>query len=312
MSAVSLSDMSTRKGRVLVTGLTGFTGGYLEAALKRDGYEVHGIVRAGEPIGPTQHMAELTDLATLLAVVEEVRPLHVIHLAAVTFIAYDNVEDLYRTNIIGTRNLLSALASSSVVSMLGTVLLASSANIYGSVEALLIEEEHLPRPANDYAVSKAAMEQMAALWMDRLPITIVRPFNYSGVGQSRQFLIPKIVDAFARRYPILQLGNLDVYRDFSDVRDVVEAYVRLLALSPRQTFNVCSENVYSLHDIVDMAAEVSGHSIDVQVNPQFVRKNEVRELRGSAARLRGLMPDWQPRPLRDTIAWMLADAFDNT
>jgi nucleoside-diphosphate-sugar epimerase len=300
--------MLARQGRVLVTGLTGFTGDHLVAALERAGYEVHGTVRAGEPTGATRHVAELTDRAALFEVIEAVRPCHVIHLAAVSFVAHDDVEDIYLTNIVGTRNLLSALASSSVALTLGTVLLASSANIYGNVEVELIDEDQPPRPANDYAVSKTAMEQMAALWMNRLPITMVRPFNYTGLGQSRQFLIPKIVDAFARRAPSLELGNIDIYRDFSDVRDVVEVYARLLQLSPRMTLNICSEQVHSLREVLTLAQTLSGHSLEIQVNPQFVRANEVRVLRGSAARLRSLMPDWRARPLRETLAWMIASA----
>lgn len=312
LSVASRSDMSSQQGRVLVTGLTGFTGDHLVAALERAGYEVYGTVRIGEPTGPTRHVAELTDRAALLAVIDAVRPHHVIHLAAVSFVVHDDVEDIYRTNIVGTRNLLSALAVSSVASTLGTVLLVSSANIYGNSDVASLDEDQPPRPANDYAVSKAAMEQMAALWADRLPLTLVRPFNYTGVGQSRQFLIPKIVDAFVRRAPTLELGNLDVYRDFSDVRDVVEVYVRLLPLSPRTTLNVCSEQVHTLREIIEMTSNLAAHALNIRVNSQFVRANEVRVLRGSAARLRNLMPSWQPRPLRDTLAWMLASAPGST
>lgn len=301
--------MVKQQKRVLITGLTGFTGEYLIAALERVGYEVHGIVRAGEPTGPARHIAELTNRASLLEIIEVVRPRYVIHLAAVSFVAHDDVDDIYRTNIVGTRNLLSALASSSVASTLRAVLIASSANIYGNVGDEIIDEDSPLRPANDYAISKLAAEHVAALWVDRLPITLVRPFNYTGVGQSSQFLIPKIIDAFARRLPTLELGNLDVYRDFSDVRDVVEVYARLLALSPCQTINICSGNVYSLREILNHTRELSGHSLDVCINTQFVRVNEVRVLRGSAVRLRGLITDWQPRPLRDTLAWMLANAL---
>lgn len=298
--------MSARQKRVLVTGLTGFTGQHLEPVLKRGGYEVYGLIRSGELAGPRRYMAELKDQNSLLDVIESVRPQHVIHLAAVSFVAHDKVDDIYQTNIIGTRNLLGALAASSVASSLGTVLLASSANIYGNTEVALLDENQPARPANDYAVSKVAMEHAAALWADRLPLTIVRPFNYTGVGQSRRFLIPKIVEAFGRRAQTLELGNIDVYRDFSDVRDVVEVYAHLLTLSPRTTINVCSEKVYSLREILAAVSGLSGHSIDIQVNPQFVRANEVRVLRGSAARLRGLKADWSPRSLNDTLTWMLA------
>jgi nucleoside-diphosphate-sugar epimerase len=299
--------MNTKHERVLVTGLTGFTGLHLKEALEREGYEVFGTVRTGEPSGPGRYVAELNDITALTQVIESVRPRHVIHLAAVSYVAHGNVHEIYHTNIVGTRNLLSALASSSVSLMLGTVLLISSANIYGNAEAEMLDESQPSQPANDYAVSKFAMEQMAALWAERLPITIVRPFNYTGVGQSKQFLIPKIVEAFARRERKLELGNLDVYRDFSDVRDVVECYARLLALSPRTTLNVCSEDAKSLREIIAIVSSLSGHSLEIHVNPQFVRDNEVRLLRGSAARLRDLMPKWRPRGLRDTLAWMLVE-----
>ena len=288
-----------------MTGLNGFTGHHLEAALNQAGYEVFGTTRNGEPAGPRRHMADLTDQNSLLDVIESVRPQHIIHLAAVSFVANDKVDDIYQTNIIGTRNLLSALASSSVTSSLGTVLLASSANIYGNTDVEHIDENQPTRPANDYAVSKVAMEHVAALWAGKLPITIVRPFNYTGVGQSRQFLIPKIVEAFALRASSLELGNLDVYRDFSDVRDVVEVYTHLLMLSPRTTLNVCSEKIYSLREILAITSRLSGHTLDIRVNPKFIRTNEVRVLRGSADRLRILMPEWSPRSLNETLTWML-------
>lgn len=295
--------------RVLVTGLNGFTGQYLAGVLQQAGYVVHGTIRGDETPDATRHIADLADFDGLRAVIAKVAPRHVVHLAAVSFVAHDDVEAIYKTNVVGTSNLLRALVESrEVATSLGTVLLASSANIYGNASVDPIREDEPPRPANDYAVSKSAMEQMAALWTDKLPITVVRPFNYTGVGQSRRFLIPKIVDAFARKAPQLELGNLDVERDFSDVRDVVEAYRRLLEASPRGTFNICSERGCSLRKVLRLMSELSGHTIDVRVNPAFVRANEVKRLRGNADRLRTVLPGWQPRPLRDTLAWMLQQA----
>jgi nucleoside-diphosphate-sugar epimerase len=301
--------MSTNAPRVLVTGLNGFTGQHLAGVLRRAGYEVHGTIRSDETPDATHHVADLGDLEAMRQVVDRVAPRHVVHLAAISFVAHDDVDAIYRTNIVGTRNLLRALADSGTVAAgLGTVLLASSANIYGNALVDPITEEQPAQPANDYAVSKSAMEQMAALWTGKLPVTVVRPFNYTGAGQSKQFLIPKIVDAFARRADSIELGNLDVDRDFSDVRDVVEAYRRLLEVSPRGTFNICSERGCSLREVLRLVSDLSGHEIDVRVNPAFVRANEVKSLRGSAARLRALLPDWQSRPLRDTLAWMLQQA----
>lgn len=297
--------MGSSPARVLVTGLNGFTGQHLRPALERAGYEVHGTVRAGEYVDSTLHVAELSDVEALRAVIDRVAPRHVIHLAAVSFVAHEDVEAIYRTNIVGTRNLLQALATSCVAPTLGTVLLASSANVYGNAVVDPIGETVPLQPANDYAVSKAAMEQMSALWSQALPLTLVRPFNYTGVGQSEQFLIPKIVHGFAQRSDALELGNLDVHRDFSDVRDVVEVYASLLEISPRGVFNVCSERAHTLHEVINMVADLSGHQLEIRVNPCFVRTNEVRILRGSAERLRIVLPDWKPRALRETLRWMI-------
>ena len=300
--------MHSHPARVLVTGLAGFTGTYLRLTLERAGYEVHGTVRSGELVDARHHRAELTDVSALREVINRVVPLHVVHLAAISFVAHDDVASIYNANIVGTHNLLSALADSAATSSLKTVLLASSANVYGNTTANPIRENEPYRPANDYAVSKAAMEQMAALWSTRLPITVVRPFNYTGAGQSIQFLIPKIVNAFARREPSLELGNLDVHRDFSDVRDVVTAYAQLLEVSPCSTFNICSERTHTLREIISMVSELSDHQLDIQVNPKFVRANEVKTLCGSAEKLKTIVPGWGPRPLRDTLRWMLEAA----
>jgi GDP-6-deoxy-D-talose 4-dehydrogenase len=295
-------------GRVLVTGLGGFTGRYLLPVLEAEGHEVHGIAAPDHPAPGRVHQADLLDARRLAEVVREVRPQHVVHLAAISFVAHGDAAEIYGTNIVGTRNLLQALAEAPPdnASPLRSVLLASSANIYGNAEREPIAEDCPPRPMNDYAVSKYAMEQMAALWSDRLPLTVVRPFNYTGVGQGVQFLIPKIVDAFRRRVPRLELGNLDVERDFSDVRDVVEAYRRLVQESPGGVFNVCSGAATSLREVLALAADLTGHMPQIEVNPAFVRANEVKRLRGSSAKLDHAIGGWARHSMRDTLAWMLS------
>jgi GDP-6-deoxy-D-talose 4-dehydrogenase len=299
-------DMKASAQRVLVTGLNGFTGLHLSDALESAGYEVHGTIRADEVPDETHHVADLSDTERLHTVIMQVRPRHVIHLAAVSFVGHGDVEEIYRTNIVGTSNLLKALSAANAGGLdLKTALLASSANVYGNTEVDPITEDQPTHPANDYAVSKAAMEQMAALWSELVPITIVRPFNYTGVGQSKQFLLPKIVDAYARKAPVLELGNIDVERDFSDVRDVVAAYCGLLEASPRGTLNICSGNAHSLREILAMVGELSGHAPEIKINPHFVRFNEVRRLRGSTDRLRIALPSWSTRPIRETLGWML-------
>ncbi|MDQ2733752.1 MAG: GDP-mannose 4,6-dehydratase [Pseudomonadota bacterium] len=294
---------------MLVTGLNGFTGVHLSTVLTKAGFEVHGTIKADESADERHHVADLDDLGALRDVVRRVRPTHVVHLAAISLVSHDDVQEIYRTNIVGTRNLLSALANSDAArETLSAVLLASSANIYGNTDIEPIDEAEPAHPANDYAVSKLAMEHMARLWSARLPLTIVRPFNYTGVGQSLQFLIPKIVRAFAHRMPELEIGNIDVERDFSDVRDVVGAYRALLESSERGTFNICSGRAVSLREILRLCEEFTGHSLTLRVNPALVRANEVARLRGSNVRLRQLLPTWEPRPIRETVRWMIENS----
>jgi nucleoside-diphosphate-sugar epimerase len=295
--------------RILITGADGFTGRYLAAELQRAGYEVHALVRkpvSGNVAGVSAlHVADLLDTAGLAAVVREVQPDKVVHLAAIAFVAHGDVEAIYRTNLVGTRNLLEALAQSRAP--LNAVLLASSSTVYGNSVGGVLDETTPPAPANDYAVSKLAMEYAARLYADRLPIIMVRPFNYSGVGQAESFLIPKIVNHVRRRAPLIELGNLNVARDFSDVRNVVQLYRRLLEAPATvgQTFNVCSGQAWSLNDVLTMVREISGHDFEVRVNPAFVRQNEVKTLMGSRAKLDAVVGQVPEIALRDTLRWML-------
>jgi nucleoside-diphosphate-sugar epimerase len=150
------------------------------------------------------------------------------------------------------------------------------------------------------------MEYMARLWMDKLPIIIARPFNYTGVGQSDNFLLPKIVSHFRRREARIELGNLAIARDFSDVRMVARSYRKLVAAAPAgEAFNVCSGRSHSLGEVIDLTSEIAGYRIEVQVNPAFVRANDVLTLSGSNDKLAGIIGPLEPPPLRDTLRWMV-------
>ena len=291
----------------LVTGLGGFTGRYLASELEAAGYRVFGTAHGNDSVGPDMFAVDLGNREELRRVVTEVRPDVVAHLAAISFIAHGDAEAIYRTNVVGTRNLLEALAEQE--KRPSAVLLASSANIYGNAPVEVIDESVAPAPANDYAVSKLAMEYMARLWMDRLPIVITRPFNYTGVGQAPQFLLPKIVGHFQRGERVIELGNIDVERDFSDVRMVAKAYAALLTKAPAgEVFNVCSGEAHSLKDALAMMAEIAGYEIEVRVNPAFVRANDVKRLQGDAGKLRRAIGESAAIPLRETLQWMYASA----
>ena len=295
--------------RVLLTGAQGFTGLHLVPLLQAQGWDVWSLDRSppdGAGLIPAGQclQADLLDDVALQRAVHQVEPQAVVHLAAIAFVGHGSADDFYRVNVVGTRHLLQALSTLPVKPQ--CVLLASSANIYGNSHEGALPESTAANPANDYAVSKLAMEHMARLWLPQLPVVLVRPFNYTGLGQSLQFLIPKIVDHAMRKAPTIELGNLDIDRDFSDVRDVAEAYVRLLDCAPAGgAFNVGSGRTHSLREVLARVQAISGHTMGVSVNPAFVRANEVRTLCADTTTLEAAIGEWRQYSLDDTLRWML-------
>ncbi|HYD95594.1 MAG TPA: NAD-dependent epimerase/dehydratase family protein [Noviherbaspirillum sp.] len=290
------------RGRVLLTGANGFTGKYVRAELEAAGYTVVGAL-VGAARGPHEVTLDITSPDNCRRVMEKLRPDYLIHLAAISFVAHADADAFYRVNVIGTINLLQAMADAGVTPR--RVLIASSANVYGNATAGVIAETQAPQPVNHYAVSKLAMEYMVRTWNDRLPIVITRPFNYTGVGQEPHFLVPKIVSHFVQRAPLIELGNLDVERDFSDVRMVARAYRGLLEQERTgEIVNICSGRPYSLRAIIGHMQQIAGYEIDVRVNPAFVRQSEVKTLVGAPDKLRSLVAGLDPIPLEDTLRWM--------
>lgn len=301
---VSPSENADAAGRgcVLLTGANGFTGRYVRAELEAAGYKVVGAV-VGAPKGPHEVGLDITSPDNCRRVMEKVRPDYLVHLAAISFVQHADADAFYRVNVIGTINLLQAMADAKISPR--RVLIASSANVYGNATSGVITEEQAPQPINHYAVSKLAMEFMVKTWFDRMPIVLTRPFNYTGVGQAPHFLVPKIVSHFVQRAPVIELGNLDVERDFSDVRMVAHAYRGLLEHDcAGEVVNICSGRPYSLRNIIGMMQDIAGYEIDVRVNPAFVRQSEVKTLVGSVDKLHSLIGNFEPIPLQETLRWM--------
>lgn len=290
--------------KALITGINGFTGRYMAAELSAAGYRVFGLGSLASE-KEDYYQADLTDYASIVNALEKIEPDVVIHLAALAFVGHGDPNAFYQVNLIGSRNLLQALARNSKIPEV--VLIASSANVYGNTIAGQLDELVIPNPANDYAVSKLAMEHMANLWQGKLPIITARPFNYTGVGQADNFLLPKIVKHFKERAKVIELGNLDVWRDFTDVRSLVNAYARLIHSHDAigRTVNVCSEDTYSLRQIVELCQDMTSHQIEIQVNPAFVRANDVKTLSGNASLLKKCIGSWDPIPMKNTLQWML-------
>lgn len=269
--------------KVLLTGIDGFTGKYVADLLLQQGYDVVGLVYKNPKQGEVA--CDLTDKSAVKKMLDFVKPQYIIHLAAISFVGHQDQSAFYNVNVFGALNLLEVAAELQLD--LKKVILASSANIYGNPSNVeKITEGQQSSPVNHYAMSKLAMEYMAKLWFDKYPIVITRPFNYTGPKQATNFLIPKIVEHFKQSKKQIELGNIDVSRDFSDVRDIAACYVHLLdADIQSEIVNLCSGNVYSLSSIIEKMEQIAGYKIKVKVNPDFVRANEIKVLGGDNTKL---------------------------
>lgn len=277
--------------RVAVTGSSGFTGRYISAALDARGIEHVALD------------ADLGDQSALDAAVRDTDFDRLIHLGAIAFPSSAEWRPFYEINHLGTCNLLSSVARYRP----GTrCIIASSAQVYGPNAAGLIDETYVCNPTNHYAVSKYAMELSSRLISNELEIVVLRPFNYTGVGQELRYVVPKIVDHFRRRADEIELGNLWVKRDFGDVRSVAQAYCDLVVSStPPGLLNIGTGRLHSIEDILAILSELTGHKPKITVNPEFVRANDVPTLGADISLTRQSLPDWAPLPLEQTLEWML-------
>ncbi len=284
--------------RILVTGAAGFTGRFFSQAAVAAGHEVIAL------------RADLSDQEGVKQDVLAANPDTVLHLAAISFVGHADNAAFYAVNTIGTSHLLQALAMLPISPQ--KVVLASSATVYGNCVASPITELQAPAPVNHYAISKLAMEHIAKTYVDKLPIVIARPFNYTGPGQAENFAIPKLISHYARRAPVVELGNIEVEREFNDVRTVCLAYLGLLAHGiVGEIYNVCSGQVHTLQQVLITLSELTCHTIETKVNPAFVRANEVQRLCGDPSKLLSTCEKAGiklPHPtLRDILIWMLSE-----
>ena len=250
--------------RVFITGIEGFTGRYLERYLCALGYEVSG--GALRPSAPNHTRLDLLDKDSIKAAFGAKFD-YIIHLAAVSFAMADPAE-IKNANEIGTLNLLDALSAIKFKK----AVFASSASVYGGGDAPMSENSAL-NPQSVYAESKIFMEEQIA--RSGLPFIIARPFNYTGAGQSENFLIPKIVRHFKDKASAIKLGNLTPKREYNDINDVMRIYAQLLELeTDGGIFNIGSGKAYSIEQILQILRRLSGRDIAVQSDAKFIRTND--------------------------------------
>lgn len=252
--------------------------------------------------------SDITNASDLETEVIKVAPDAVIHCAGISFVASKDQEAFYRVHALGTSNLLTALTK--LPQKPSKVLLASSATVYGNAALTPTPEDYPLKPIDHYAMSKVAMEEMAKTFFDKLPIIIARPFNYTGPGQHDNFLIPKLIRHFSQKIPQIELGNLNVEREFNDVSTICQAYLALLEHGTSgEIYNVGTGKVRSLKYVVDALIKLTNHPIQISVNPDFVRANEVHRMCGDPSKLQDLLNKHQIQlripPLEQTLQSML-------
>lgn len=264
--------------RALITGGKGFVGNWLAAHLQECGDEVVVVDRE----------VDVTDPGALDGCFERAVPEAVYHLAALTHVgeSWDSPSEVLRVNVLGTAEVLAAARRAGGRAR---VLVVSSAEVYGVVDAagLPVKEAAPTAPVTPYAASKAACEAVALqAWRGYgQEVLVVRPFNHIGPGQGPTFAVSafarRIVEARRRGVGELAVGTLSTRRDFTDVRDVVRCYRRVVASGrPGTPYNVCTGRSVALSRIVEDLLALAGTELTLVEDPALVRPVDVPELRG--------------------------------
>ncbi|RKH55484.1 GDP-mannose 4,6-dehydratase [Corallococcus llansteffanensis] len=299
--------------RVLVTGADGFVGRHACNALRAAGdevVEVHGP--RGEGISSTALHFDIADEARVKAAVSDVKPEAVLHLAGFSSVAksHQNPARVFAVNTMGVVHLLTALRESAPKAR---VLVVGSGEVYGPVaEGTLATESHPHVPLSPYSASKSAAELAGEQFFRSygMAVILARPFNHLGAGQDPTFVVPSFAAqiraiALGTVDPILRTGNLDAVRDFSHVKDVVDAYRLLLTQGePGQAYNVCSGEGRTIRGLLEEMLRLSGVQARIELDPARLRPSDIPSLVGSAEKLRAL--GWFPKlsvadALRDVL-----------
>lgn len=306
--------------RILITGVTGFVGHHLVRTWRQQlpTAEIWGVLREEEPLVIPLHGHFTLDLSQETAIAQLAQACTfdwVVHLAAQSFVpeSFAHPQETWRVNLWGTFHLLEALRQGRFQ---GRLLFVGSGGEYGNVE-----EDHLPvheqqplRPRDPYTASKAAAELLCYQYSQTstFDIVLARPFNHIGPGQSPRFVVADFARQVARidlgqQEPILTVGNIEVTRDFLDVRDVVEAYRCLLERGQSaEAYNVCSGREVPLTEVIATLIGCASRPIKVRSDPARLRPTDTPRVWGSHDKITA-HTGWRPRrELTTTLAEVVA------
>ena len=298
--------------KLYITGASGFVGQYIAQIVAEGGFGA--CVLHTMPDG-----LDIRDSKALHASLASVQPDWVIHLAARSFVpdSFADPRETLDVNLFGTLSLLCALRE---MKFPGRLLYVSSGDVYGAVpeSALPVSESRWPEPRNPYAASKVSAETLCLQWhrSEQLDVIVARPFNHIGPGQGERFVIPALARqvsliAAGLQEPTLMVGDIDVTRDFSDVRDIAEAYAlgleKIDRLEPGMIFNLASGRPLTVQWAMDRLVAAARVPMTVEQDAGALRPNDVAEVRGDAGRAHTLL-GWSPvHAFEDTVDAVLED-----
>lgn len=298
--------------RALVVGGAGFVGNYLIEALVRSGYETHATTLSGVPImaqdGVTAYDLNITDPEKTEDLLKKLRPDLVFHLAAQSSVrlSWEKPHLTTEVNAVGAANLFEGIRKACPRAR---TLVVGSGEEYGRIDyEAPVRETQVPRPSNLYALTKLFQERLAKLYTEAygLHFVMTRSFNHFGPRQTKQFVVADFCSQVAsiergEREPVICVGNLDAYRDFTDVRDVVRAYLLLAEKGEKgEVYNVGSGTCLRIGDILELILSLSSEKIEVKVDERKFRPIDVPKICADVSKLKAL--GFEPRiPLRETI-----------
>ncbi|MCS7191545.1 MAG: GDP-mannose 4,6-dehydratase [Armatimonadetes bacterium] len=308
--------------RVLITGITGFVGSHLAELALNKGVEVFGTYRWRSRLDNIQHLltqirlieCDLRDAISVRNAVKEVKPDWIFHLAAQSFVptSWTAPADTMHINVIGTINLFEAVRQLDLESR---ILNAGSSEEYGLQfeNELPIKETNLLRPLSPYAVSKVAQDLLGWQYHRSYKMFIVRTraFNHSGPRRPEAFVDSGFAWQIARieaglQEPVIYVGNLEAKRDFTDVRDIVQAYwLALEKGEPGEVYNICSGKTWSIEEVLKMLLSMAKVKVEIRQDPARMRPSDVPVLLGDNTKFRR-QTGWEPQiPYEQTLNDML-------
>lgn len=282
--------------KTLLFGAKGFIGRYVVESFRQHGSQ---LVIA-EDLG----VKDITDEETTLKTIQSVRPTSIINLAGISTVTEGQLNHLFDVNAFAVNSLLESASRNGVEAFVH----ASSANVYGAQERKAVDESAPLKPLNHYGISKVASESYCRWYESSMRVTMTRSFNCIGRGQKPNFLVPKLLQAFKRRDSLIELGNIEISRDFVDVRDVAEVYFRLVTTDEaRGAFNLASGVSTPISDLIKLLVEITGHHPEIRSNETAIRPNDLTFQQGSPAKAETALKYKNRFSLRDTLIWALEE-----